>query len=124
MVTKNGWSVVLAAGLVPVVLWLMACGGPPPPQDQLTAAQAAIRAAEVGGAPEHPKAALKIKNAQDQIAQAKALIAEGKHARAERLLRRAELDAELGLSMAREEAMKAEVAAARAEVEKLKAEQK
>lgn len=122
MVTKSSWSVQVAAGAVPLALWLMACGGAPPPQDQLTAAQAAIRAAEVGGAPEHPKAALQIKKAQDQIAQAKALMADGKNAHAERLLRRAELDAELALSMAREEAMKVEVQAARDEIEKLKAE--
>lgn len=107
-----------------VVLLAAACGGYPPPQDQLTAAKAAVRAAEVGGAPQVPKAALHVKHAQDQIKTAQQLMNDGENERAELILRRAEMDAELALSLAQEEKLEAEAAAARAEVEKLRAQQK
>ena len=51
-----------------------ACGGAAVPQEQLTAAQAAIRAAEVGGAPNDPQAALLVKKCQDGVVEAKKLI--------------------------------------------------
>jgi hypothetical protein len=105
------------------VVLLTACGGYPPPRDQLTAAKAAIRAAEVGGAPQVPKAALQVKHAQDQVKEGEKLMADDDNERAELVLKRAEMDAELALSLAQEEKLKAEVSAARNHVNKLKAQQ-
>ncbi len=63
------------------------------PQAQLTSAESAVRAAEVAGAPEIPKGKLHLKYARDQIVEAKALMEHKKYEEAERILRRAELDA-------------------------------
>jgi Domain of unknown function (DUF4398) len=112
-----GWI----ATLVPsVVLVTTACGGVAIPQDKLTAAEAAVRAAEVGGAPENPKAALHLKYARDQIAEAKKLIEDDENERAAALLDRADVDAELALSLARVENARAEANAALDEVKELR----
>ena len=90
-----------------------ACGGAAIPQSRLMASEKAVSAAEGGGATRVPKAALHLKQAQDQVAQAKKLIEEEEDMeRAEWLLRRAEADAELALTMAQEDAAKAEAAEA------------
>lgn len=101
------------------VLLLGACGGAAVPQEQLTAAEAAARAAEVGGAPDNPKAALHLKYARDQIRDAKKLIERDDNERAAALLARAEVDAELALALSRVEAARAEAAAALQEVKEL-----
>ena len=89
--------------------WLaLACGGAAVPQEQLTAAEAAAKAAEAGGAPSVPKAALHLKQAHDQIAAAKALIEDDENERADYVLQRAEADAELALALAREDEAKKE----------------
>jgi hypothetical protein len=106
--------------IIGFVLVAAACGGAPLPQDKLTAAEAAVRAAEVGGAMDNPKAALHLKYARDQIAEANQLIEEEEHAIAAALLERAEVDAELALALARVETARAEARAAMAEVQELK----
>jgi hypothetical protein len=115
---KHPIVVALAAGLFAV-----ACGGAAVPQEKLTAAQAAVRAAEVGGAPDNPKAALHLKYARDQIAEANKYIEEEENEVAAVLLDRAEVDAELALALARVENARAEAAAALQEVQKLKQQQ-
>jgi hypothetical protein len=97
-----------------------ACGGAAVPQEQLTAAQAAIRAAEVGGDPGDPQAGLLVKKAKDQVAEAKKLIENGENHRAEMMLLRAEADAELALALAQELATKNEAAAAQKQVQELR----
>lgn len=97
-----------------------ACGGAAVPQDKLTAAQAAVRAAEVGGAADNPQAALHLKYARDQIAQAQKLIEDDENEAAAALLDRAWVDAELALQLSRVEEAKAEAAAARKEIQQLK----
>lgn len=109
----------LAAVSVVLALVATACGGAAVPQDKLTAAEAAVRAAEVGGAPDNPKAALHLKYARDQIAEAKKLIEEDENERAAALLERAGVDAELALSLARVENARAEAQAALDEVKQL-----
>ena len=118
MTIKHLIIVALAAGLFGV-----ACGGAAIPQDKLTAAEAAVRAAEVGGAPDNPKAALHLKYARDQIAEAKKYIEEEENEVAAVLLERAGVDADLALSLARVENARAEAAAALQEVQKLKQQQ-
>jgi hypothetical protein len=97
-----------------------ACGGAAVPQEQMTAAQASIRAAEVGGEQGDPQAGLLLKKAKDQVAEAKKLIEDGQNHRAEMMLLRAEADAELALALAQELATKNEAAAAQKQVEELR----
>ena len=97
-----------------------ACGAAVP-AEQVTAAKAAVRAAEVAGAEEEPSASLQLKHARDQIAQAEKLIRDEEDAEAATwLLKRAEVDADLALAMAEETKTAAEAQAAKDDLEKLK----
>jgi len=87
-------SVLLAAG----------CASHPPPTDHLASAIAATRGAEEAGAPRVPGAALQLKLAQEQIAQARAMMEDGDNERADFMTLRAYNDAELALALAREDA--------------------
>ena len=63
---------------------LVACGGGyPEPHNQLTASEAAVRAAEVAGAQNSPQSALHLKRAREQVDSGKGLIQEGENERAE-----------------------------------------
>ena len=110
-------------GLFSLAIGTTACGGAAVPQEQLTAAQAAIRAAEVGGAPNDPQASLLVKKCQDGVAEAKKLIEDGDNHRAEMVLMRAQADAELALALAQEITMKNEAAGAKKQVQELKSRQ-
>jgi hypothetical protein len=69
----------------------------------MTAAQSAVRAAEVGGAEELPKGKLHLKYARDQIAEATTLMAEKSkknYEQAELILLQAEVDARYALAVA------------------------
>jgi hypothetical protein len=100
-------------GLLATAWAVSACGGAAIPQAQLTTSEKAISAAEGGGAKGVPKAALHLKQAQDQVAEAKKLIEEEEDMeRADWVLRRAQADAELALTMAQEDTAKAEASEA------------
>jgi len=79
-----------------------ACGGAAVPQETLTAAQASVKGAEVGGANEDPKAQLHLKLANEQIDKAKKLIEDGKNEEAARVIDRAQADADLALALAQQ----------------------
>jgi hypothetical protein len=111
-------KVAMACGLL---LSLSACGGGTPPSE--SPAEAAVRAAEVGGAADNPKAALHLKYARDNVDAAKKLISEEEFEQAAALLSRAEADAELALALARVENARAEAQAALTDVEELKKKQ-
>lgn len=105
--------------MIRVALWsilaivlVTACGGAPVPNDRVVSATAALRGAEVGGASNNPQASLMLKHAKDGLAKAKALIANGDNEQASWVLRRAEVDANLALYMAREASAKAQAQAA------------
>jgi uncharacterized protein DUF4398 len=99
---------------------LMGCGGGyPEPRNQLTASEAALRAAEVAGAQSSPQSALHLKRAREQIESGKALVEEGENERAEWVLRRAQSDADLALALATEDAQRKRAAAAKDELEQL-----
>jgi hypothetical protein len=115
---RRGSTFLLLGALL--ALGLGGCGGAAIPSEQLTAAQAAVRAAEVGGAPEVPQAALSLKRANDQIVQAKKLIEDGENEQALRVLNKAEIDAELALALAREDSMKKQAAETREQLDKMK----
>lgn len=100
----------------------VACGGAAVPQDSLTAAQADVKGAEVGGAAENPKAALHLKLAKDQIAKAQAEINDGDNENAARTLDRAQADAELALALAKEAKAQGDASEANEQVGKLRKE--
>lgn len=84
---------------------LAACAGNPP-TEHLAASMAAVRGAETAGASSVPQAALHLKLAQEQIAQARTMIAKEDYARADAMTIRAYNDAELALSLTREAQLK------------------
>ena len=88
--------------LVGIVALATACGGAAVPQESLTAAKASIAGAEVGGAASEPKAALHLKLAKEQVAKAESLISDGDNEEAARVIDRAQADADLALSLAKE----------------------
>lgn len=100
-------SLLLAAG----------CAGQPPPTDNLASAIAATRGAQEAGAPRVPRAALQLKLAEEQIAQARAMMEDGDNERANFMSLRAYNDAELALAMAREDAARKRSAEATAKAE-------
>jgi hypothetical protein len=98
-----------------------ACGSSyPVPNDRIASSEAAVRGAQEVGAQNEPKAALHLKLAQEDIAQAKKLSQDGDNKRADTLLTRAQSEAELALSLAREASAKAEAQQAIDQVTKLK----
>jgi hypothetical protein len=80
-----------------------ACGSSEVPTKQFAESQSAVRAASEVGAEGNPQAALHLKMARDQIDKAQALSREGEHAAAKQLLKQAEVDAELALTLTRAE---------------------
>ena len=97
----------------PVVAATVACGASyPAPTQRMADAMSAERSAEEVGAAANPQGQLYLKLAQEEITQAKALMANGNNKRAEYTLVRARGDAELALALAR--AVKAKVEVQRA----------
>jgi hypothetical protein len=81
-----------------------ACGATiPAPTQPMADAQSASRSAREVGADTQPLAKLRVKLADEQIAEAKTLIANGENERAGYVLLRARADAELALALAREQ---------------------
>lgn len=108
-------------GFVAAALLVVACGGGyPEPRNQLTASEAAVRAAEVGGAQNDPQSALHLKRAREQVESGKGLIQEGENERADWVLRRAQADADLALALATEQIRQKKAATAKEELEQLK----
>jgi hypothetical protein len=103
-------------------LLLAACGGAAVPQDSLTAAQADVKGAEVGGAADVPQAALHLKLAKDQIDEAQKQIKDGDNESAARTLDRAQADAELALSLSKEAKAQGDASDASDQVGKLRKE--
>jgi hypothetical protein len=78
------------------------CASVPPPTDHLASAIAAVRGAQEAGAGQVPKAALQLKLAEEQVAQARVMMKRGDNERADFMTLRAFNDAELALALARE----------------------
>lgn len=78
------------------------CGASyPAPTQRMADTMAAERSAEEVGAKDIPQGQLHLKLAQEQLAQAKTLMANGENRKAEFMLVRARGDAELALAMSR-----------------------
>lgn len=108
------WSVIIP------ILGAAACASAPVPAERLASAEAAQRSAVEVGAEKTPQAALHLKMANDQIAEARALIKDGNNERAAMVLARAQSDAELSLALAREADARAKATAAIAEAQSLR----
>jgi uncharacterized protein DUF4398 len=78
------------------------CATTPVPADKLARASAAIRSAEEVNAPAYPGAALHLRLAREELAQAMQILQDGDHGRAQFVLLRAEADAEAAMNLARE----------------------
>ena len=104
----------LAAGLA------AGCGASAPPTLQLTESKSAIRGAEEAGASDTPKAALHLKMARDHLKNAEQLIGDEDYDDASLVLKRAQADAELAISLAKEAKARSDAEDAMARVQKLK----
>ena len=105
--------------LAPLVA-LTCCAGTPMPAERLASAESAARGATEVGAEGTPQAALHLKMARDQIAQARGMIKQGDNDRADMVLARAEADAELSLALAKETTARAEANAVIQEAQDLR----
>lgn len=98
-------SALLSLALV-APLMVACAGNMPPPTERLADAQGAERSAREVGANNVPAAQLSLKLSQEQIAQAEKAMAEDDNERADSLLRRAQVDADLANAQAREKGAK------------------
>jgi hypothetical protein len=101
------------------VLLVAACATGGNSNDKTDRSAASIRAAEEVGATHHPDAKLHLQLAKEQFAQAEAMRLNDKDG-ADRMLLRAQTDAELSLALARSEDEKAAALEAIDKVKKLK----
>lgn len=83
-------------------LFALGCASHPAPTEQIASSLAAVRGAEEAGALQVPEAALHLKLAEEQIAQAQALMKDEENQRAEDRAIRAYQDAELAVALAHE----------------------
>lgn len=97
----------------------VACATAPFPLQNVVDAQAAISAAEAVGAERVPKAQLHLKMARDQVREADRLVKLKQADEARWLLRRAQVDAELALALAREHESRDRLAVAQTRVDEL-----
>lgn len=91
-------SIAVAATLAMVT----GCASYPVPAQHMADAEGAARSAQDVGANTNPQAQLHLKMAQEEIAQAKQLIADNDNEKADSVLVRAKADGELALAEARE----------------------
>jgi len=105
--------------LTVATLCAAACASTTAPNEKAESSAGAIRAAEEVGATHSPEAALHLQLAKEQYEYASRLSNPSEKAHADRLLRRAQIDAELALALARSDDDKAEARAAIDKVQKL-----
>jgi hypothetical protein len=113
----------MRALLIPTLAALLAgCAAQTVPTGQLASTEAAIRLADEGGANEAPRAALHMRLAREQLALGHGYIANGMNLSALYAFQRAQYDAGVALSLAREEATRLEALEAQKKVQALRAE--
>ncbi len=108
--------------LASTALLIVACGGAAIPQEQLTSSKATISVAQAEGAQNEPQAQLHLKLAQEQVAKAEALIADGDNEEATQMIDRAQADADLAVALAKEAKSKKEAQDTIEQLERLKKE--
>jgi Domain of unknown function (DUF4398) len=95
---------IIKMGMAVAVMALgFGCGASTLPTDQLASTEASVRAAQELGATNVPNAELHLRLANEQLAEARKRASNGDDKEATRLLQRARADAELAVSLAREE---------------------
>jgi hypothetical protein len=100
---------------------IAACGSSfPPPNDEYSAAQADVGRAETGGAPGVPDARLHLQLAQEDLQRSKGLIDGGDNKRAADLIAVARVEAQLALSLARQDQAEGQARSAQADLAKAK----
>ena len=110
-------SVAMLALFVPLAA---GCASLPAPTEQMASSEAAVRGAREVGAERVPQASLELRLAEEAIAKAKAAMAEDDNETADRLLKRAQSDAELALSLARESKARTDAAQVMGQVSQLR----
>lgn len=113
--------VVRVSGVVLCALSAVACAGTEVPRARLAATQAALRSADELGANNVPKAQLHVQLAQENVDRAENLIDAGDNEGATYALMRAQSDAELALTLAREVPAQKDAQAALDRVSKMRA---
>ena len=111
--TKLSWIPALLLGA------LAACSSSTVPHEKMAASEGSIRAAEEVGARSVPTAALHLQLAKEQTEQARVLIAAGHNDRARYVLMRAQSDAELAITLSKENAAKVDAEQAMEQVRAL-----
>jgi hypothetical protein len=91
---------------------IVACASSPAPTKQMADSQSAVRAATELGANSNPEAALHLQLAKDRVDKAQALSRKGDNDSAKRLLEEAKADAELAVTLTREQQAENEAQAA------------
>jgi type IV pilus biogenesis protein CpaD/CtpE len=112
-------SLVFAMAVVATAI-AAGCASAPPLRTE--ASTSGIRAAEEVGAPKVPRAALHLQLAKEELEHAKGLAAGGQRDEASSMLLRAEADAELAVTLSREDAEKSEARTAVERVRQLRQE--
>ena len=97
------------------------CAATPVPEAKVVSSAAAIRTAEELRAGETPASRQRLQYAVDEYAQAQRLIADGDGEKAERMLSRAEADAELAVALAKQARSGRAAASAQAELQNVEA---
>ena len=101
-------------------LLAIACGSSyPPPNDEWSAAQQDVGKAEAGGAPDVPDAKLHLQLAQEDLSKAKELIGTD-NKRAASLIALARVEAQLALSLAKQQRAEAAAQAAQSQLQQTK----
>jgi len=107
----SGWAALLVGFAL-----TSGCATMPVPEAKVVSSAAAIRTAQELRAEETPASQLRLQYALDEYALAQQFMANGDTEKAERLLARAEADAELAVALAKQARSERAAAAAQAEV--------
>ncbi len=114
---------MIRSGFVVIALGLTTgCASSVMSPPKLAAAEASVRGAEEVDAEAEPRAGLQLKLAQDQLAEAKILSKNGDGEEADRMLARAQVDADLAIALAKEASAKREAALVMSEIQEAKEE--
>lgn len=116
--------ILYSINLVPLLALMAGCASFPAPTERMASSEAAVRGAREVGAERVPQASLQLRLSEEQIVRAKQLMADGDNEHADLLLQRAQADAELALSLAREDQARKEAAQVVAQVTQLRAQVK
>jgi hypothetical protein len=99
---RNRTMRIVVAGFAISAIVVAGCASYPAPTDHLANSYANIRAAEAIGAAQTPQAALHLKLAHEEQSSAQKLASDGDNEQADYMTARANADAELAMSLARE----------------------